>query len=1011
MMSKAEIFKKIIFGLTLLLFALSGQLMAVSEQQNEGDWYYSGSTITATTSSVAGWLTVDSNAETTTTSIVLGAGADAFSLAPAQGTIEISGVRAMQVDIYGELSNSGAGATAIFFNDAQATINNYGTITAKIAIQTGAANDSVNFNTTSSEVYTSGIVILDGGDDTLSFLASNNNIRMTGSALMGVGDDTINVNVADTTVTIDSILTGDGETATTASAINLGEGDDTIVIGGFGVLAMDGAAHTAVVAGDGNDTLFATGTNTITSLTITFTSDDNADGIDFGGGNDRANLNSGLGEVIVNGVLAMGEDTNTIAITTGIGDTTVNGRITAGSNDDLMTITLAGGTATVSSVVSGVEAIDLGGADDTLTISGYGTLAVDSKNATALTVGTGNDIITVQATNSVSSLTVNLTNDMVADGLELDAGNDGITFNASAGSIDFNGTLAGGTGTDTMTIVLDNGRTITISGPVDLGDEDDTTNITGAGNLLLTSNYGDASSLTLGAGDDFVTVSANDATSRLVVTLGGGNNGINLGAGDNQLSLNATANNLILNGEIEAGANDDAVSLSVTAGYLTVNGALRLGDGNNTLAIIGNGSADNILSVTGDFYTGAGDDMMTITDAAVDADIYLGDAGTDMVTFAGSSDMTYDGQIQQATSLIKEGSGTWLFSNAYSAGTRLATVAVDQGTLILGNDSTDFFGEASGTTDLTVGGAGFSATLRANGVVTANTVMIANSGTLSGTGRVGAQGGLTVNSGGTIAPGNSIGTLTIDGNVVFEEGSHYNVEISGSTSDLLDITGSATNEGANIHPSIDGYIGDGYTFTIISAAGGYIESTPFSITQPTDTAILSFSVSSNPGAVMLIANRRSFQSVPTIPTHLLGMATAINDLGQGSGDMADIIATLSLLSPEDLAAAMQQMSPEVLAGVAQAGLATTGAINNSIAGRTSEVRTAMLEQRSGPMGPAGPARTQNAGDGYGVWARSVGSWADQDNDGEFLGYEYDIYGIVWGIDKQVEDSVFGISMG
>ncbi|MEX2093570.1 MAG: PEP-CTERM sorting domain-containing protein [Pirellulales bacterium] len=62
-------------------------------------------------------------------------------------------------------------------------------------------------------------------------------------------------------------------------------------------------------------------------------------------------------------------------------------------------------------------------------------------------------------------------------------------------------------------------------------------------------------------------------------------------------------------------------------------------------------------------------------------------------------------------------------------------------------------------------------------------------GTLGGIGTIGtAADTVNVNvAGGTIAPGTSVGTLTVVGDAIFGNGSHFGVEISGSTVDLLSV--------------------------------------------------------------------------------------------------------------------------------------------------------------------------------------------------------------------------------
>jgi uncharacterized protein with beta-barrel porin domain len=83
-------------------------------------------------------------------------------------------------------------------------------------------------------------------------------------------------------------------------------------------------------------------------------------------------------------------------------------------------------------------------------------------------------------------------------------------------------------------------------------------------------------------------------------------------------------------------------------------------------------------------------------------------------------------------------------------------------------------------------------TLAVNGDITsASGVTVNAGGTLGGTGVV---GNTTVN-GGTLAPGNSIGTLTVSGSLTMTAASTYLVQISGASSDMTVVTGTANLAG------------------------------------------------------------------------------------------------------------------------------------------------------------------------------------------------------------------------
>jgi uncharacterized protein with beta-barrel porin domain len=98
-------------------------------------------------------------------------------------------------------------------------------------------------------------------------------------------------------------------------------------------------------------------------------------------------------------------------------------------------------------------------------------------------------------------------------------------------------------------------------------------------------------------------------------------------------------------------------------------------------------------------------------------------------------------------------------------------------------------------------------------------VGIEDGATLGGSGTVGAT---VIQSGGILAPGNSIGTLTVDGDLVFEAGSVFTVEVDpqGTASDKVKVTGTETLGGSVVHVGAGGNYKPFSSYRILSAAGG-----------------------------------------------------------------------------------------------------------------------------------------------------------------------------------------------
>ena len=106
-------------------------------------------------------------------------------------------------------------------------------------------------------------------------------------------------------------------------------------------------------------------------------------------------------------------------------------------------------------------------------------------------------------------------------------------------------------------------------------------------------------------------------------------------------------------------------------------------------------------------------------------------------------------------------------------------------------------------------------TLSVNGSIASSPVFVNFGGTLGGNGTVGPT---TILAGGALSPGNSVGTLTVNGNLVFTAASLYMVEVEGNTADRTNASGTATLAGTVAVSHLGGKLARNYT--ILSAAGG-----------------------------------------------------------------------------------------------------------------------------------------------------------------------------------------------
>ncbi|WP_186593788.1 autotransporter domain-containing protein [Synechococcus sp. RS9909] len=157
------------------------------------------------------------------------------------------------------------------------------------------------------------------------------------------------------------------------------------------------------------------------------------------------------------------------------------------------------------------------------------------------------------------------------------------------------------------------------------------------------------------------------------------------------------------------------------------------------------------------------------------------------LTLTIQNDSSFDGGIgdfnpgQQGGALIKKGNSTLVLTRDQGLA-NLRQLKIEEGQITLNNGN-------NGTILQTNIESGASLSLpNSSGELTSNSLDVKSSGILKGNGTITGN----VRNEGTVSPGNSIGTLTVDGNYVqgaSNPNASLNIEVDGSSSDLLKITG------------------------------------------------------------------------------------------------------------------------------------------------------------------------------------------------------------------------------
>lgn len=414
--------------------------------------------------------------------------------------------------------------------------------------------------------------------------------------------------------------------------------------------------------------------------------------------------------------------------------------------------------------------------------------------------------------------------------------------------------------------------------------------------------------------------------------------------------------------------------------------------------------AGSVWTNSGDIHVGQyGTGMLTIanggtvsTTLGMEIAASAGSTGTLVIGAASGQVAVAPGTLTTPSVAFGAGNGSIVFNHTASnyvfapAIAGAGAVRVEAGTTILTGASGGF----TGTTTVNSG------TLVVNGVL-GGTLDVLVAGRLQGTGTVGN----TMVSG-TIAPGNSIGTLNVAGDITFDAGSTYEVEVNAAgQSDRINATGTATINGGTVKVlNAPGVYAPGSSYTILSAADG-VTGTFASLTQaaPLSTPFLSFGLSYGQHAAYL--------NVARSDVTFASAGTTANQIATGGGLdgvplSSPLVAAVAQLNALSAAPAFDQLSGEMYASAKTALIEDSSFLRNAVDDRLR----AAFESVGAPSVPVlgyadgEPVLAPAATDRLAVWGQGFGFWGHTDGDGNAGRLSRSTGGFFIGADAPVFDT-------
>jgi T5SS/PEP-CTERM-associated repeat protein/autotransporter-associated beta strand protein len=440
-------------------------------------------------------------------------------------------------------------------------------------------------------------------------------------------------------------------------------------------------------------------------------------------------------------------------------------------------------------------------------------------------------------------------------------------------------------------------------------------------------------------------------TGQLTIANGGTLNsilGTDIGNGAGSIgSVTVTgAGSALTNGGLLSVGTQGTGTLTIANGGTVSNGGasgfIAYTDGSQgTVIVTGPGSTWNISPTvpngglrvggsslnTGFLDPGPGTGTLTIADGG--AVSVAGGAGTAFVAEPAGSTGTLNigaapgnapvapGLLSATTVLFGAGAASLNFNHTAS-GYAFTPVIAGNGAVNVISGTTILTASNTYTGPTTVNGGA----LIVNGSIASSALTTVNGGGLLG--GVGTLGNTQINSGGAFAPGpqNAPGLMTVQGNLAFQSGALYLVQVNAANASKANVTGAATLAGTvQATFSSGSYATRSYVILSAAGLGGTTFNALTTVNLPAGfTTNLSYTSSDT--ILNLTANLGGSAGAPGLKglsQNQINVATAINNYFNNGGSLPPNFVSLFGLTGANLANALTLLSGEAATGAQQSG--------------------------------------------------------------------------------------------